>query len=311
MLSEEEQVKQKKQRKEDAKDDLKAAIAQSKRYIIHDRVEEANKLISDTIQSILSVYDDSDIELLPAYFTMAEANVCMGGPKLKKAEQLLIAGYWNLLKHTSDENKGGQDGSSIPENEIRTYRASLHKTFGRLFTAQNRFENAIEELSKGIFLECLEHGPESIELCSSYYYLGSIFQQLGKKEETKSFYSKIIEVWKRFILEKDFKEEEGLQYTSIPDEIYYEEAKKHLQNILVFFEVEYGPQHQLTAECEVAFALVMLKTGNIMVAMEFLQKASHIYINSLSEFHPKTKEVEELNKKVEILLMETHEGEME
>ena len=38
---------------------------------------------------------------------LAEANICMGGNRLKKAEEYLIAAFWNLLKFTSDENDKG------------------------------------------------------------------------------------------------------------------------------------------------------------------------------------------------------------
>jgi hypothetical protein len=107
----------------------------------------------DLLQKVKENFDEAAVELLPAYFIMAEANVIMGGVRLKKAEQLLIAAYWNLLKHTSDDNKAsGIDGGSS-DREISKYRASLHKTFGRLFTAQDRLNDAIKELSQGIYLE--------------------------------------------------------------------------------------------------------------------------------------------------------------
>ena len=87
-------------------------------------------------------FGENSIELLPAYFILAEANICMGGSRLKKAEEFLIAAYWNLLKFTSDENdKGGnniQEDALVTKEELESYKASLHKTFGRLFLAQNR-----------------------------------------------------------------------------------------------------------------------------------------------------------------------------
>lgn len=145
----------------------------------------------------------------------------------------------------------------------------------------------------------MEYGPESIHLCSSYYYLACIFHKQDKNEETKSFYQKIVEIWKKHILEHDFNEDEQNEENQIDEELLYEEAKEHLKNILGFFEVKYGPQHSLTAECDVAFALVMLRTGNDKIAVEFLEKAHYILMNSLGEFDPKTKEVEELAKRVE------------
>lgn len=50
-----------------------------------------------------NIFEDDAMELLPAYLVLAEANICLGSSKLKKAEEFLIAAYWNLLKNTSDE----------------------------------------------------------------------------------------------------------------------------------------------------------------------------------------------------------------
>jgi len=88
-----------------------------------------------------NVFVEDSIELLPAYFVLAEANICHGGSRLKKAEEFLIAAYWNLLKFTSEENEkggSGSDDSIVTKKEIEQYQACLHKTFGRLFLAQTR-----------------------------------------------------------------------------------------------------------------------------------------------------------------------------
>lgn len=55
----------------------------------------------------------------------------------------------------------------------------------------------------------------------------------------------------------------------------------------------------LTAECNVAFALVMLETGNYMVALEGLEKAYYTFLSALGEFDPKTKEIADLIKRIE------------
>ena len=48
----------------------------------------------------------------------------------------------------------------------------------------------------------------------------------------------------------------------------------------------------------------MLKTGNVMASIEFMQKAHNYFQNNLGEFDRKTKEVEELIRKVENLIKE-------
>ena len=76
------------------------AIAEAKRFIVNDQYEEADKIVYDTMNLTIKqkVFNEKSIELLPAYFILAEANIGMGGAKLKKAEEFLIAANWNLLK---------------------------------------------------------------------------------------------------------------------------------------------------------------------------------------------------------------------
>lgn len=113
----------------------------------------------------------------------------------------------------------------------------MHKTFGRLFLAQNKPEThqkALEELSHGIYLECLENGPESIYLSSSYYYMGELFRKEDSVQKARSFFSKIVQIWKKFIMEKDLTMQNPM-YSTI-DEYYYHEAIQHLNIIKSFFE---------------------------------------------------------------------------
>ena len=116
------------------------------------------------------IFGENSIELLPAYFVLADANIHMGHQlnqpqRLKKAEEFRIAAYWNLLKYTSDENdkgdgKSGQDDCLVTKDEIERYRAILNKTFGKLFLHQNSsntkanvFQQALDKLSQAIYLE--------------------------------------------------------------------------------------------------------------------------------------------------------------
>ena len=95
----------------------------AKRLIINGHIDDANRLVYDTMTGTIKkkVFMEDSIELLPAYFVLAEANICHGGSRLKKAEEFLIAAYWNLLKYTSEENEkggGGQDDSLVTKKEI-------------------------------------------------------------------------------------------------------------------------------------------------------------------------------------------------
>jgi len=134
----------------------------------------------------MKVFAENALELLPAYFILAEANIGLGLAKvgidrarhLKKAEEFLIAAKWNLLQKQDDENN--EDKARIGEERLvnskeeERYRAELSRTFGKLFMAQER-EEAINELTNGIFIDSREYGPEHIELCNSYYQMGLLF----------------------------------------------------------------------------------------------------------------------------------------
>lgn len=116
----------------------------------------------------------------------------------------------------------------------------------------------------------------------------------------RNFYSKIVQIWKKFITEKDLGNSlmiEDYTYTAI-DRYYYEEAQEHLRVILNFFEIEYGPQDVQTAECEFTFSLVLFKNENREEALEHMAKSHMTFANNLGEFDRKTKEVEGIIKRI-------------
>ena len=89
--------------------------------IIDGHIEDANRLVYDKMTGTIKnkVFMEDSIELLPAYFVLAEANICLGSTRLKKAEEFLIAAYWNLLKYSSEDKDkdGGSDDSIVTKKE--------------------------------------------------------------------------------------------------------------------------------------------------------------------------------------------------
>lgn len=69
--------------------------------------------------------------------------------------------------------------------------------------------------------------------------------------------------------------------------------------MLVFFEMEFGQHHSITAECQFTYGLVCFKIGNDMQGHESIKNAHAIYANNLGEFDEKTKAVEKELFKVE------------
>lgn len=65
----------------------------ARRYIIEENYEKVTREVYEIMLKHINtkVFVETSIELLPAYFILAEANIGMGGMRLKKAEELLIA----------------------------------------------------------------------------------------------------------------------------------------------------------------------------------------------------------------------------
>jgi len=54
--------------------------------------------------------------------------------------------------------------------------------------------------------------------------MGEVFKKEGQVQQAKNFYQKIIQIWRKFIIEKDLGNSiEDYTYSSI-DRYYYEEA---------------------------------------------------------------------------------------
>lgn len=70
-------------------------------------------------------------------------------------------------------------------------------------------------------MECTEHGPESVYLCSSYFYMGELFRKDSMNDEARSYYSKIVQIFKKFILENDMNYQNPM-YCTIDDYYYLE-----------------------------------------------------------------------------------------
>lgn len=168
----------------------------------------------------------------------------------------------------------------------------LHRSFGKLFMAQNR-EEAIDELTQGIYRDSLKFGPEHIELCSSYFYMGRLFQSREEYSQAKSFYLKICEIWKRYVLEpQDENPDENPEHT----DLLIEEAFKQLGEILNFLEQlrEEGTTH--AADCLFALSLVNFKRGDYEEALDQMSRCLMLYQSKLGEYARKTKEVEDTRK---------------
>ena len=116
--------------------------------------------------------------------------------KQKKAQDFLIAAYWNSLK--SNKEKGDKKDDAQTADALEEFQALRHKAFAKLFEAQKDYNKAIDELSNAIYLDSTKQGPDSPMLSASYFDLGRLFlikKEKNSQHETSRFYEKIINIW--------------------------------------------------------------------------------------------------------------------
>lgn len=62
----------------------------------------------------------------------------------------------------------------------------LHRNFGKLHTAQNKLDEALDDLSKDIYCSSLEVGPEHIDTSAGYFLIANIFYAQRKVTQCAS-----------------------------------------------------------------------------------------------------------------------------
>lgn len=62
--------------------------------------------------------------------------------------------------------------------------AQLHRNFGKLHTAQNKLDEALDDLSKDVYCSSLEVGPEHIDTSAGYFLIANIFYAQRKVRYT-------------------------------------------------------------------------------------------------------------------------------
>lgn len=71
--------------------------------LIEDDIDGAKEMAIKTLSELKEALGgESSILLIPGYVVLAEANIIDN--KLKKAEEFLIAAYWNYLKYKKEGN---------------------------------------------------------------------------------------------------------------------------------------------------------------------------------------------------------------
>jgi len=154
----------------------------AQKFLVQGKYELAVPGALQSLKFAIEVYGSEATELVPSYLLLAEAN--LGLRRLKIAEEFLSLANWNILKHP-------QAGSSMMSN--------LQRNFGRLYAAQQRYNEALNAFATDIYHSSLEFGPENIRSSPSYFHMGRVFQSHHKSDRAASFYAKVVEIYTSFL----------------------------------------------------------------------------------------------------------------
>ena len=128
------------------------------KFLVAQRHELAIPGAVQAISFLKDLHGDGSMELVPPYLQLAEANLGLG--RFSQAEEFLSLANWSVLKNPDCSN---------------AIRSQLHRNFGKLYSAQGKLDEALQELAKDIYCSSLEVGPEHVDTSAGYYHMASIF----------------------------------------------------------------------------------------------------------------------------------------
>lgn len=258
---------------------LELCTETAQKFLVQGKYELAVPGALQSLKFAIEVHGNEASELVPSYLLLAEAN--LGLRRLKIAEEFLSLANWNILKHP-------EAGSSMMSN--------LQRNFGRLYAAQQRYNEALQAFATDIYHSSLEFGPENIRSAPSYFHMGRVFQSHQKSDRASSFYQKVIEIYVTF-LEKWLSEtgasgEPSSEITAVE----VEEAVEIVKHIAEYREkrcedsrLASDTARTETAEGRYTLGLLLVYTGDLNAGLDCLAEALEVFLATMGTDHAKTK----------------------
>lgn len=126
----------------------------------------------------INLFGQASIDLVPSYLLLGEASIGLG--RYQQAEEYLSLAKFAILKK--------------PDCAY-SLRSQLHRNFGRLYSSQGKYDEALQQLANDIYYCSLQFGPESIHTTGGYYQMGNVFISKNNYENALAMYEKVVEIW--------------------------------------------------------------------------------------------------------------------
>lgn len=254
---------------------LELCTETAQKFLVQGKYELAVPGALQSLKFAIEVHGSEATELVPSYLLLAEAN--LGLRRLKIAEEFLSLANWNILKHP-------EAGSSMMSN--------LQRNFGRLYAAQQRYNEALQAFATDIYHSSLEFGPENIRSAPSFFHMGRVFQSHQKSDRAASFYAKVVNVYQKFL--RVWMQESASDQSSDITAVEVEEAIEIVKHITDYREKrsedDTSDASKLeTAEGRWALGLLQAYTGDLPSASENVNAALEVFLGTVGIGHEKTK----------------------
>eukprot|EP00397_Hematodinium_sp_SG-2012_P043557 GEMP01048442.1.p1 GENE.GEMP01048442.1~~GEMP01048442.1.p1 ORF type:complete len:357 (+),score=77.06 GEMP01048442.1:121-1191(+) len=264
--SEEDRDKRNEELKAIRKELLDLCTETAQKFLVQGKYELAVPGALQSLKFAIELYGNEAAELVPSYLLLAEAN--LGLRRLKIAEEFLSLANWNLLKH---------EGKHLMSN--------LQRNFGRLYAAQQRYNEALQAFATDIYYSSLEFGPEHIRSAPSYFHMGRVFQSHQKAERTSEFYDRVLAIYAQYF-EDWLNNTQGDQISAVE----VEEAIEILKHITEYRQKrESDPNAKVAAaDGQYTLGILFVYSEDIKTARELLTSALDVFESSLGVDHKKT-----------------------
>jgi len=171
--------------------------------------------------------------------------------------------------------------------------SNLQRNFGRLYAAQQRYNEALQAFATDIYHSSHEFGPENIRSAPSYFHMGRVFQCHQKSDRVGSFYTKVVDIYAKFL--EDWMNMNTFEPSSEIGPVEVEEAIEIVRHISEYRETRSGEatsdDHARveTAEGRYTLGLLQVYTNDIAASRESLIAALEVFHAALGPNHDRTK----------------------
>lgn len=247
--------------------------AEASNFLVKGQYELAIPGGIQALKFALDVHGPGSLELVAPYLLIAEAN--LGLARYSVAEEFLLHARWAVAKAPACSNE---------------LKAHLARSFGKLYAAGERYDDAIRQLALDAYHLSLEHGPEHVDVGVSYYYIGDVFLLKANVESALAFFDKTVEIMFKFCAK--LRERQGETISDYLDEAQVGEICDVVRNILATRTKHLGASHVATGEAAFTLAILHHVTGYDGMAKELYEQARDVYCVHFGGDHDLTKAVD-------------------